>query len=297
MRHLFSDLEREEEAAPRRVVPAAPAPHIARMLALQSSAGNQAVSRMIARMSDEDLDIEANEDRESKKLMKTTRETYHAAFGLSGKYKDQSGWETWDFLVRKARSLKNLAELVKKEVEKAETVASQPKPVKEKEPEKEKEKEKEQTTVSTPSTSSGPTSSTKKSKVTYKAVDPSQLGFTQTPISSPSTTPTGPSQAIVTYTQGLNSWQPSKGHGGKDGTNLTLVQAQELVDWAQDKWSRKTAVYHARGEGSGQYAGQQQLKFIHKSVDDTGSGKKATYHITLKSSVLSALTGVEDLDY
>lgn len=41
--------------------------------------------------------------------------------------------------------------------------------------------------------------------------------------------------------------------------------------------------------GTGEYATKNQLKFIHRTVDHKASGKKATFHITIRQSVLDEI--------
>jgi hypothetical protein len=90
----------------------------------------------------------------------------------------------------------------------------------------------------------------------------------------------------------IREWKPSTGHGGFNALRykLTATDLDEVVTWAGS-----TGKYFVKkGNGTGSYAGKQQLKIIHKTVD-AGGGKKATFHIRVDAGELAAMAlEVED---
>lgn len=111
-----------------------------------------------------------------------------------------------------------------------------------------------------------------------------------TPSSSPvitTTTPITPTVSTADTIIGkLSEWKPSQGHGGFNARKYKpkVEDLQGVVDWA----NAKGKYFVKKGFGTGEYSSKQQLKVIHKTVVAPG-GKKATFHISVNSSVLAQL--------
>lgn len=298
MRRRLPDIEREEETGPRPVVTAAPAPQLARILALQQSAGNQAVSRVLARLTDED--VTSKGDRKTLGELKTK---YNTNFGDSGLYKTWPNREEWHYYFEKAYSLKNLGELLDADIVKAKSYAALPQPVATQEEEKKPTKP-----LPNANQSKAPQQAQQQTpkQPKYTPVDMSKIQAANPwdmhqpeAIHTADPNPTMPQQVmppthavfdLSEYTNPITSWNRTT-HGGKRGQSLSLTNARAIVNWLDTSFPNRNAVYVCRGPGSGGYSSQTQLKIIHR-VNNVGT-KKATYHLSLAKSVYDQLVEVE----
>lgn len=105
---------------------------------------------------------------------------------------------------------------------------------------------------------------------------------------TPLSAPKGPelNTATLKVIKGFNAWSPVK-PGGCSGMSLTLKDLQSVLAGVNQTKLGKYSVFY--GEGSGEYAGQWQLKFAHQQQTDNSTGKKITYHVSAKKELLEAL--------
>src|SRR5690348_148805 len=133
------DARQRPRSAPR--TSAAP-----RCLELQRAAGNRAVTRVLARLDEKDVE-DIKKDRKLKRIWDAAFKTWDAAFGINGTHKASAYHEPWPDFVKAATSVEKLQELVEAAVanaaKSAKSAKSAPPPLKE---EKEEKKEKEEKT-------------------------------------------------------------------------------------------------------------------------------------------------------
>jgi hypothetical protein len=295
MRERVLDPAREEVAPQARA--AQPAPSLARIMALQRSAGNQAVTRLLSRW-EEDQDAG---------FRKTHKKRLEEAFLLHMKHfmGDLKDWPRVKDLDEYKRAAKDPDDLIVRlnadivlatawkqsydaqpsALDQAKSAAAdKPK----EQPKKEKKKEKEPAAVSLEEFNA----SLPEVNPWDQALPDAMTTAEENPL-MPGTigAPTTYQFDRDVFTNPITSWD-LKDHGGKNATALTVDHVRQIVTWLGGTYKRKKAVFVRRGPGSGEWTDTHQLKIIHKEVKAPGSSKKVTYHLTLKPGVYDALAEV-----
>jgi hypothetical protein len=279
---------REQEPSAR------PAPEVARVLALQRSAGNRAVAAALgrpalARFTQEDVDEMQPED---KKKVQATKKLFQDSFGFGKKYYEFED-DDWEYVLSTADTVQALEDDVKRRITRAEEQfkrANQPKPSEPSAPVRQPGAQPNTILDYQP-----PLRSKKQRKKPHKARPEAtdiQVGFSYGP--APSQTPPPPpghqqQQELPNLPQSMSAIQKSlvdwngTDHTGKSGMHLSLAQVEQVITFIRDRWAAKPF----KGLGSGQWNGSYQLK-----VAELGKvgGKSATWHLTVTKDVYDAMS-------
>jgi hypothetical protein len=295
MRDRLLDPEREEVAPRPRVVE--PAPPLARIMALQRSAGNQAVGRMLSRFSEEE---EQGFKKTHKKKMQEAAELFRTNF-LFGPYEQWPFGRNLDHYMREAANPDDLVTRITADIEKAKEWAKtkdqkppppekkQPAAATQPEPKKEpKEKKEKQAPMSLEDFNASLPDVNKWDQALPGAMTTAEANPVMPGTNGPPLTYQFDRE---TFTSPITNWD-LKDHGGKNATSLTIDHVRQIVTWLTGTYKRKGAVWVRRGPGSGGWSDTHQLKIIHKVIKAPGSEKRVTYHLTLKPGVYNDLTDV-----
>lgn len=309
MREHETVLERAEEKARRPASPAPRSPQLARILALQQSAGNQAVGRMLARLS-----MSQVTSKDDKRKVSDAKKKYDEHFEAGKSLYKFPRKEDWAYLFDEAATVDGLVKAVDKHVSdgkewlerQQQQAQPTPQPAQNTAPVTNTPGQRAQQRDPTPKPQDEPKREKKEKKYTpldlSKIKAASQWDMVQPEsIHAADPNPTLPNEILPPlapvfnlgdFTGPIASWSPNV-HAGTSAMNLSLERVQQIVTWLQTAYGRRANVYLRRGEGSGSYSGAMQLKIIHKQQNATGSAKKATYHLSLRPEVYQALNDVE----
>jgi hypothetical protein len=300
MRERVLDPAREEVASEPR--PAQPAPSLARIMALQRSAGNQAVTRLLSRWPEED---------EDSAFRKKHKKTLEQGFLLHmkrfmGDLKDWPRVKTLEEYKRAASDPDDLIVRLNADIVLAtawkQSEAAQPSALdqakaaaadKAKEQPKKEKKEKKKEKKEPAAVSLEEFNASLPEVNPWDQALPDAMTTAEENPLMPGTigAPTTYQFDRDVFTNPITSWD-LKDHGGKNATALTVDHVRQIVTWLGGTYKRKNAVFVRRGPGSGEWTDTHQLKIIHKEVKAPGSTKKVTYHLTLKPGVYDALAEV-----
>jgi hypothetical protein len=240
----------------------------------------------LQRLTDEEVEEIRADKKGRAKTWEKARTLYNEHFG-PGKPHYLYRWhgrEDWDWFVKQADSVESLLESVQASVAKAVAqknagpppspatgavhtppIASASAPTRE--PEVKQKPEAEHSDDSDEETKKPSAPSAKKAPKAPKYV-PLDLGSVPMPstwtgklpsaVSKPPSAnlvsvPTPQSSGVSQCTSTLESRSPNA-HGGRRATNLTLAEAQQVVAYAKNDYSRSGKVFVIKGAGSGDYA-------------------------------------------
>jgi hypothetical protein len=260
---------------------------VARVLALQRSAGNHAVvsalrARTLQRLTAGDVKKLKGEE---KTKYENTKAKYEQHFAIGAPLYEYPNLELdgWSWYFGEAGTVAALEATVNKLVERAtewkklrDQAAAQPSTA----------TSKQQTTQPKQQTTQPKQPSQRKQKGTditadvvgSKSYSPAPQTTTQKP---PTVTVPNLPPKLNYIQRSLNNWNGTD-HTGKEGDTLTLEEVQRVVAYVQAKWAARPF----KGRGSGKWAGTWQLKI--SELGQVG-GKSATWHLTLSQAVYTAL--------
>ncbi|HEY7077694.1 MAG TPA: hypothetical protein VH418_20095 [Solirubrobacteraceae bacterium] len=278
----------------------------ARCLELQRKAGNRAVLRVLARLTDEDV-AEIRKDKKGRgKTYQQALEKYNKAFGSGGTHSSFPNPETWPQLVKAADSVEDLLASVDDEIAKAAkwvpdkqgkeekkptqtTTTSEDKKQKKKE-KQEKKRERQEKNQQSVVDLSGPQAPVNQ----WGSALPTSITtpVANAPLPQAIVPPLVPVFNLADHTNPITQWHADV-HTGHSAINVSLGNVRQIVNWLGTY--RPGNVYIVRGAGSGAYTGELQLKIIHRVQFPPGSNKHSTYHITLSPTVYNSLTEVGEV--
>jgi hypothetical protein len=270
VRQCHLGLEREEERASRPAVATAPAPQIARLLAMQQSAGNQAVGRILSR-----LTVGLDTSKEDRSEIARLQKLHTSHFGPNGRFPRPAFKEEWAALLKQATTVKNLSDTLDAVIEQARAAApppAQPRP-------------------QPPRNSPPPEQKPPEPKSPWgRGSVPPTVREAPAPKPRNAQAPSPPDE-LKAYKDEIGTWDARK-HSGMDAAALSLAEVQELLNWLKGTWKWKEDVYFKKGAGTGPWSTKAQLKVIAWSRIRLGGNKLPTFHFTLKPTAYAAL----DLD-
>jgi hypothetical protein len=272
MRQRHPDLQREGEAA-RPSLHAAPAPQIARLLALQGSAGNQAVGRMLFRI--KESNIEPGELRRLRVLHK-------GAFAKGAKFASSPHAITWAALMAL-----DTVEEVRSRLEQAITAAEAAAPKTTAKPRKTGRGRalQEEAPAPQPDPVAEEAPAPPQKKAAWQNKEDLVLVKAAPPMREEAPLPEATLADCHTTIKGWNAWD----HDGMACQGLGKDEVDQLLEWLKKTWEWGNSVFFRKGAGTGKWAANNQLKVIAWNGRPLASGKRPTFHFTLSDEAYAHL--------